>query len=608
MFYQMSRPCTMDGKSDFIDISGKLHHFLQTKQIGIRTVIRTKSAAYQTILAVYYKESLMPDFSVCVHKGYLAVTTKSRGRLLVLTDSRALDDGLPHEITVSGDETGLRAWVDGRPAFYESEAVPYCEYGYVGFAVIGRGTLQDCHDGFFEGEILSMELSREPLRPKAAAGEELSPVPLFAQGMAGVENYRIPVLLTAPSGTVIAGADARTDAPGDNPNHICRAFRVSRDSAKSWEELRISHDFGGVGREDGAAAIDGQLVADAETGSVFQIYVHTANGVGSVVSREGTGFDSRGRRILTGRDQKLYYEEPDRRIVDGCGKDTGYRTDALDVLYRGGLTCGSVCHGDGAFQIMKTSYLQIIESRDGGLSWSEPRDLNFQVKKPWMCALGPGPGIGICKKREPHRGRLLCPVYFSNRHGVYTCAVIWSDDHGKTWTMGECVNDCRIWNGRRIDSAAETDVLALTGECQAAELPDGRVKMLMRNPYYQRAASAVSADGGETWQDFRIEDRLISPDCQFSLLETETDGSPCYLFAGPGHERLRVQGRLLASLDGMETWRDLGLLDCGEFGYSCMAALPDGSLGILYEGRNLTQYFMKIDLEERIRRKPLDEI
>ena len=121
--------------------------------------------------------------------------------------------------------------------------------------------------------------------PNTTAAHCVEKIPLFCKGMAGVENFRIPTLITTKSGVTIASADARVDAPGDNPNHICRAVRLSKDSGKSWSEPRILFDFGGEGRQNGAAAIDGSLLYDQEKDTVFMLYSHTSAGVGIAQAR-----------------------------------------------------------------------------------------------------------------------------------------------------------------------------------------------------------------------------------------------------------------------------------------------------------------------------------
>lgn len=605
MFYTWNGPRVFHGADEYLDISGKLHHFLKTETLGLRICFSLEASGLHTLLAVYYKESLLPDFSVFINRGYLTVTTKSKGRSVVITDSVACNDGLEHEIVISGTHEGLKSWLDGRLFCHEKEAVPYCEFGYVGFATVGRGAFLNSFGGFFRGTVYSVQIGTEPMEPERTEGKgeisgknrEQDKIPLFCKGMGGAINYRIPAMVTTPSNTVIAAADARIDAPGDNPNHIARAIRRSRDSGDSWEEISLLIDFGGVGREGGAAAIDGQLLVDEETGTVFMLYGHTPAGTGSVNSCPGTGFDNKGRRILSDKRGRHYYQEADGRVLDESELDTGYRTDAYDKLYLNGVLIGSVCLGGGELSLLPTAYLQIVESHDDGRTWSAPRDLNYQVKLPYMRFIGPGPGTGLCLKEGVHKGRLVSPVYFSNAWGIYMDAVIYSDDHGITWQMGESVNEGRSLNGRILTSETVKDENALLGECQLAELPGGTLKFFMRNPHYQRVAVALSTDGGQSFQDVTVQEELINPDCQFHILRLESANGPRYLFSGSCDQKQRVCGTIWMSSDGTQSFQPVKRLECGEFAYSCMTRLPDGQIGILYEGLDVSLYFAKFPIE-----------
>ena len=70
-----------------------------------------------------------------------------------------------------------------------------------------------------------------------------------------------------------------------------------------------------------------------------------------------------------------------------------------------------------------------------------------------------------------------------------------------------------------------------------------------------------------------------------------------WLFSNPADEHQRVLGTVRASEDGGRTWSAGRLVEPGEFAYSCMTQLPDGQIGILYEGRDITQWFAKFPVE-----------
>lgn len=585
-----------NGQDRFLDCSDLLGPLLHTENFHAQIRFSTSDPGYQTLFAVYYKESDRPDFSIELHKGIVTVGTRHGGQGRVLSGGPACCDGRLHTLHVQGTAGGLAAWLDGARILSDPAVVPYCTYGYVGFATIGRGTLQDRFAGYFHGFIESFRLSDEVL-PVPGPDAGTGPLPLFAKGMAGCENFRIPTILTTGDGTVIASADARLEAPGDNPNHIARAVRISRDGGGSWSPVRLFCDYGGEGRTDGAAAIDGALLYDGGTDTVWMLYSHTSAGIGSAASCPGTGFDEAGRKILTGDAGDAYYLE-NGAVYTAAGRPTGYTADPLGRLFRDGRPAGSICHGrDRRFRQADTSFLQLVCSRDGGETWSDPVDLNPQVKAPWMKFIGAGPGRGIQLTRGRYAGRLVYPVYFSTCEGsAYSSAAIYSDDHGATWRMGASVNDGRLLDGRTLEARTADLPRAMLGECQITELADGTLKIFLRNAMGRRTCTAESRDGGASWACFRQEEDLLDPECQSSVLRVERGGRTWYLFANPEDEQFRVRGTLKYSPDGVH-WRKACLIEPGEFGYSCMTLLPDGQLGILYEGRDITQYFRRLPLD-----------
>lgn len=596
MFYQMQDALKMDGRTQYLDLSDHLHRFLQCRELSVDMVFRTSDPGYPPLFAVYFKESLLPDFSLFLYKGRAAMTICRGGTQKVLIGGEAVCDGAPHMISFRGAENSVRVWMDGEMVIEDNTSGPWCQFGYVGFATVGRGTRADQYN-YFRGEILSLEFSQktEPL-PIWDEKPERSRQPLLFKGLADVENYRIPSLLTAGAMT-IASADARMEAPGDNPNHICRAVRISNDSGRTWSEPHLFCDYGGTGRDDGAAAIDGSMLYDRDTETVFMLFSHTSAGIGAVKAQADTAFDDEGRKLLWGRDGSRYVCEKDGRVCSLSGADTGYTVDAYGRISRDGENCGSICHGtDRLFRQADASFLQLICSQDGGRTWSDPVDLNPQVKAGWMRFVGAGPGTGIQIQEGPWKGRLVYPVYYSNKHRITSSGAIYSDDHGNAWHMGRSVNDGRICNGQAISAETASEQLMETGECQITEMPGGRLRIFLRNAYYLHTVSAYSDDGGESWYDVHETD-LPDPKCQSHILRLKHRGRDVWLFSNPADSTARVQGVVRASFDGGETWPASRLVEPGEFGYSCLAQLPDGQIGLLYEGRDIDQRFMKFPLE-----------
>lgn len=83
---------------------------------------------------------------------------------------------------------------------------------------------------------------------------------------AGVSCYRIPALITAPNGDLIAAIDERVPSCGDLKwsRDINIVIRRSEDNGKSWSDIEKVVDF-----PDGQSASDPSMIVDKITGEIF---------------------------------------------------------------------------------------------------------------------------------------------------------------------------------------------------------------------------------------------------------------------------------------------------------------------------------------------------
>jgi hypothetical protein len=175
--------------------------------------------------------------------------------------------------------------------------------------------------------------------------------------------------------------------------------------------------------------------------------------------------------------------------------------------------------------------------------------------------------------------------------------VIFSDDRGRTWKLGDTVE-------------------RHTEECQIVELSGGTLLLNMRN-YWGRdgkrpdradqRAVARSSDGGATWSPLEFDATLIEPVCQASLISVphpSKAGATVLVFANPASKEARRNMTVRASFDEGKTWPVSRRIDKGSVAYSCLARLPSGRIGLLYERddyRKITFTEVALDLGDAAR-------
>jgi sialidase-1 len=90
----------------------------------------------------------------------------------------------------------------------------------------------------------------------------------------------------------------------------------------------------------------------------------------------------------------------------------------------------------------------------------------------------------------------------------------------------------------------------------------------------------VSTDGGLTFRDVRRDPALIEPICQASILRFDENR---ILFSNPASTQKREKMTVRASEDDGATWTRSKEIYGGPSAYSCLVALPEQTVGLLYE-------------------------
>ncbi len=226
-----------------------------------------------------------------------------------------------------------------------------------------------------------------------------------------------------------------------------------------------------------------------------------------------------------------------------------------------------------------TRRVYLTSSDDDGMSWALAREITSEAKAEDWWWYATGPGVSIQLREGQHAGRIVTPANHSSAANGYAAHTLYSDDGGESW--------------RRSSPIAPA-----CNESQVVELADGRLMMNMRSQSLTNRertgyrSIAFSSDGGASWSAPRFDAHLGDPQVQASLIRyswPDEPGGGRLLFANPSPpiqpergKRVRMTVRL--SRDDGESWTGRRLIHRGPSAYSSLARLPDGSVGLLYEG------------------------
>ena len=329
----------------------------------------------------------------------------------------------------------------------------------------------------------------------------------------------------------------------------------------------------------GSAEVVTQQISEPDFVDVFfhgKEGYHTFRIPALIVTRDGTLL-----AICEGR-KTSSADHGDVDLVLKRSNDGGKNWGPVELIYEEGgdkkITIGNPCpvviRETGEIWLPFTrdnDDVFVASSSDDGRTWSKPRKITADVKKPNWNWYATGPGNAIQLERGKFKGRLVIPcdhrVKGKPRREATRSHVFYSDDHGHSWKLG-----------------GVTDFLM--NECAVVELSDGTLMLNMRN--YRRTgrrAVSFSADGGMTWSPCRDDPTLVEPVCQASLISDENpdDGKLRLLFSNPASTSGRHHLTVRMSTDEGKTWPDSRLLYMDSAAYSCLAALPCGDVGILFE-------------------------
>lgn len=403
--------------------------------------------------------------------------------------------------------------------------------------------------------------------------------------------------------TLVTGSGYKT--VGDNRYFILRDY-VNSVTENTYSKEYTIREHGVVWDEETQQPTD-YVVPNLTNGTLYQKAGGKALTAADAYSNMVSGGDVSGNAadtVTVRTDGTDGTDESEETVSGNAGELDGIAllTEGLEPVGNIYLYTGS---GAAPLKAMRTSYLWMVYSDDDGATWSEPRNITGMVKKEWMKFSGTGPGRGI----QMSTGRLILPVYVTNKNvgASQSAAVIYSDDHGETWAMGETVNDGIIPGGAEnmTSGAMMTESQVVEVECK-----DGTraLKLFCRNTS-GKVAIATSYDDGVTWEDSLAKDNeLQDAYCQLTVVPYPYvvkgyEGRQMFLFANPNntygggrnHGTLRL-GYYDQDKDGF-VWIASRLVESSNYAYSCLSVIEDNKIGLLWEGKNLDINFSTFNLQ-----------
>ncbi|MFC4991610.1 sialidase family protein [Rubritalea tangerina] len=299
---------------------------------------------------------------------------------------------------------------------------------------------------------------------------------IFPQGDGGSKFFRIPAIVTAMNGDLIAVIDARRNTTRDmqHTGNIDIAIKRSSDNGDTWTDIDFITNF-----PEGEVGSDPALIVDKTTGEIFCFYNYLDHNTEFNKKRPSkTAVDYR-HYVQSSKDNGKTWSKP-KDIRDQIMPDhvkprdfvfitsgRGIQTASGDLVHtiahvgKGGYLFGSKDHGktwgaykntasfspaneckvielsDGSLMINArnngSKFRYVHQSNDGAQSWTGHKDTNL-----------PDPGcnaepfVYTLKKDGFAKNRLL----FVNAHsqkGRKNLVLSISYDDGKTWSHKKCI-------------------------------------------------------------------------------------------------------------------------------------------------------------------------
>lgn len=314
-------------------------------------------------------------------------------------------------------------------------------------------------------------------------------VPVFTMNENGSKFYRIPALVKANDGSLIAIADRRGDRLNDLPNTISVVAKRSIDGGYTWSDMvTIAEGNSSTGKTYG----DPAAVVDRNTGRIICMYS------GDKGFWESNKTNRAGFYVSYSDDNGISWTEP-RSITDQVYQSSWYGAFAASgsgVQLKSGRICFVAnAHMSSVADQSVNEYM--IYSDDGGETWHTSTS-----------NAASGVRGNESKIVELSDGTLLMSI--RNYEGGYR-RFSKSTDQGLTWSAPYTLSDMP-------DPSCNGDIIRFPSI-------DGRTRLLHSIPasnIRENVSVFISYDEGETWP---VSKQLIDGYSAYSSLEVLDDGT-----------------------------------------------------------------------------------
>ena len=364
--------------------------------------------------------------------------------------------------------------------------------------------------------------------------------PVFVNGSEGYAGFRIPAIVKATNGDLVAFCEGRRDSLSDATPVIHIVSKRSTDNGKTWSALQVVARNRIAGQE--YACMNPAPVVDTVRGSGVIVVVYNKQEYSEWAITQGQGVS---------------------RVYCSFSTDNGQTWDGEKDL---------------TLQVHKPfnpDYSAVYA--DAAREQNRTADWRKQVP-----TLGHAIQLKGAAQNPCTQGRLFfVGSYTEGQDSVFYTRnyAFWSDDLGETWAIGGSIFT-------RLDGSSAKGL----GEATAVELSDGAVMINSRNYQHGQAVGQRAVCIGRfdeqgqihydpVWHDTALTDSGV----QASLIAAQPQ---CLIFANPAHSEARRQMTVRYSYDQGQSWPLSKVIDPGPSAYSDLVVQSDGEIGLLYEQGN----------------------